>query len=292
MGVSNTFKARATRSATLAYAAFPFPQIKNPIFIIGCGRSGTTILGTALSEHRRITYLNEPRHLWFFAYPETDIWTHRAGLRNGRMCLSASDAVSGKSKRLRRLFHLQTVLTGRPILVEKLPINNFRLEFIKRIFPDGRYVHLYRNGLEVARSIEKLCANGQWFGANSYKWDRIVEYAKRSNNTNDLPSLCTTDFDKGLLEWRLSTEVVTKFLANLPSNAFLEVSYAQFLADPARTISDILRFIGISKDTRVTDFVTDRVARRSAVLSLDDVSDKCQALGGELLPMSITTMVD
>ena len=47
----------------------------NPVFIIGCGRSGTTILGNTLSNHPKIKYLNERRDLWHKAYPEFDIWS-------------------------------------------------------------------------------------------------------------------------------------------------------------------------------------------------------------------------
>ena len=36
----------------------------SPVFIIGCGRSGTTILGDTLSKHPKIEYLNERRDLW------------------------------------------------------------------------------------------------------------------------------------------------------------------------------------------------------------------------------------
>ena len=46
----------------------------NPVFIIGCGRSGTTILGNTLSNHPKIKYLNERRDLWHKAYPEFNIW--------------------------------------------------------------------------------------------------------------------------------------------------------------------------------------------------------------------------
>ena len=46
----------------------------HPVFIIGCGRSGTTILGETLSSHPKIKYLNERRTLWHRAYPEFNIW--------------------------------------------------------------------------------------------------------------------------------------------------------------------------------------------------------------------------
>ena len=47
------------------------------------------------------------------------------------------------------------MLNSSKILLEKLPINSFRLRFLKESFPEARYIYLTRNGLEVSKSIEK-----------------------------------------------------------------------------------------------------------------------------------------
>jgi len=270
-----------------AYSALPFPGVSSPVFIIGCGRSGTTIFGTALSKHRDITYLNEPHHLWFSAYPETDIWTHKANHREGKLFLTSNDAHPRKRKKLSRLFQFETVVSGKPILVEKLPINNFRLEFIKENFPDARFIHIYRNGLEVARSIEEFSKRGEWFGANSYKWERLVKYAKELDGVNKLPQFCTSYFDKGLLEWRLSTEAAVEFLCSLSDDEFFEVSYDEFIGNPVGTIIRAKDYIGVDFDRNVKAFVSDCVARRTSKLNQKEISEKVQMLGGKLLPLSM-----
>src|SRR5690349_9110008 len=142
--IRDSFRLAACR----ALAALPIQGCRDPVFIVGCGRSGTTALGTALSKHRQIAYLNERRHLWFAAYPETDIWTTHAACRKGKLVLTAADADVTRSERLRRLFRCHAMLAGRPLVVEKLPINAFRLEFLQAVFPEARYIHIYRNGLE------------------------------------------------------------------------------------------------------------------------------------------------
>jgi hypothetical protein len=271
------------------YSRLPCPGASRPIFIIGCGRSGTTILGTALSKHSAVTYLNEPRHLWYSAYPITDIWTSRAPARQGKLFLSEPDAEPDRSVRLKRLFHFETIVSGRPVLIEKLPINAFRLRFISEIFPDARFVHIYRSGLEVARSIELLSArgSGNWFGVDSYKWNQLAEYATCREDTRGLPALCTNGFDKGLLEWRLSTEAVVAHLRTLPADGYCELGYDELVDQPVDTVSRVLAFIGLDGGSAVRHFASVAISRRTDRLAPSDISEKSRVIGGKLLPLSM-----
>src|SRR5690242_16726648 len=110
MGLLRKLKHKIRFVAASSYALLPVRGVSGPVFILGCGRSGTTIFGTTLSKHKSITYLNEPRHLWFAAYPETDIWTAHAAKSHGKLAFTADDASQEKSDKLRRLFRFETVL--------------------------------------------------------------------------------------------------------------------------------------------------------------------------------------
>jgi len=237
--------------------------------------------------HRDITYLNEPRYLWYSAFPETDIWTSRAEARRGRLSLTGKDADHDRAIKLSRLFRLATFVKGRPVFVEKLPINNFRLSFIRQLFPDARFIHIYRNGLEVAKSIEKVnLEGGWWFGENLYKWDMLADYAKSQDSTKNLPETCTTHYYKGLLEWRLSTEAVVDFLNGSTGVEFLEINYDDLIDNPVSTVARALEFIGVDFDPVVKDFVAKTISRRSAKLSQSTISDQELLIGGKLLRLS------
>ena len=141
--------------------------------------------------------------------------------------------------------------------------------------------------MEVAQSIEKKAQKGAWYGANSYKWNKLVEYAINNEDTKNLPAICTTYFDKGLLEWRLSTEAIVDFLSFLPKNAFCELNYNSLLERPVQTISQVLDFIGVDDDRQVRNFVSNTVVRKSSKLNYNNMTEKTEAIGGKLLAMSI-----
>ena len=259
-----------------------------PIFIVGCGRSGTTILGTTLAQNCQITLLNERRDLWISAYPQTDVWASQAAARGSKIILKRTDATAQQNRRLRRTFRFELAKSRKSILLEKLPINSFRLDFIESIFPEARFIHIHRNGIDVARSIERFCVRHQWYGCDGYKWEQLRQVAELRATTRELPSLCKGNFEKALLEWRLSTEEVVRFFTAISASRWVEISYDDLVDDPVASIQRVLAFIGASSDPAVIAFAEQHIARRTARSKLTALSDRERILGGPLLPISVS----
>ncbi len=208
-----------------------------PVFIVGCGRSGTTALGTTLGAHPDVTYLNEPRQLWSLD-PRTDVWSRAAG-SVGRLALDENDADEHRGQ-LRNAFAAAT--EPGTVLIEKTPINSFRIGYIRRVWPNARFLHLLRNGLEVADSIERWVASGKvWFGAGDAKWHLLQREAERAG-IGELADICGDDPRlRGLLEWRLA---VTRVQSHLGPDD-LEIRYRTLVTDPGRTIGSVVSWIGL-----------------------------------------------
>ncbi|HET7314560.1 sulfotransferase [Salinisphaera sp.] len=269
------------------YARLPTPELAQPVFILGCGRSGKSTLANLLSHYDEILYLNEPRHLWLSVFPQSDIWTVKAEARHGRMVLDADDFEPRRARRLRRLLRLQVIRQNRSILVEELAINSFRIDLIRRIFPRARFIHVYRDGLEVADLIGVAAERGNWFGANGYKWKQLVEYAERGACTRGLATMCENFRDMGLLEWRLSTEAVVSSLAGLPRESYLEFNSNELFDNSAQVLARVARFLGLEFRPR-TDGRAQEEPRRSSKHRLPDISARDEALGGPMLRVSIS----
>ena len=108
-------------------------SLDRPIFIVGCGRSGTTIFGRCLGQHEAVGYLKEPRLLWKAAFPRSDISSRFAPRVKGSLVLGEDDWNPANAKLLRFLFARELQSKRKTRLCEKTPGNEFRLELIARV---------------------------------------------------------------------------------------------------------------------------------------------------------------
>jgi hypothetical protein len=264
---------------------WPFARatLDRPIFLIGCGRSGTTILGNTLARHPDVTYLNEPRQLWSRVVAEADIWSAQASRNAGRLVLDASACTPGRRRSLERVFLRETRATGRPRLVEKLPINAFRLGFLGAAFPDARYLVLLRDGIAVARSIARFAEREAWFGVGDYKWHALAAEAERRPETRGLAALCTSAYERGLLEWRLSVEAALVHLEGPARDHCVLVRYEALLATPADEMHRLLAALELPPSPEVERFAEDEIGSQASSDRRPDATPVERKIAGPLL---------
>lgn len=221
-----------------------------PGFIVGCGRSGTTITGQLLALHEGVHYLREPYHMWRTVLPATDMIQLFGEVPGGSHCLlGQEDATDDVARRLRRCFWAESRRGGGLPIVEKTPINAMRLGFLDTIAPGCRVLHLVRNGIDVVRSVERLARNNtyrisgrgafnQWWGREDCKWTSLAADATAAGwFADDVPAI-DGHFARGALEWLVSLEEVSASQGRL-GERLLEVTYDDLTEDPAATLHAI-----------------------------------------------------
>ena len=113
-------------------------------FIVGSPRSGTTVLAQLLGRHPEVAQLYEPYFLWE--------WHTGPGEDDRRVSSQADQRVKGF---LRSEFDAYRRKAGASVLVEKTPVNSFRIPFIQAVFPNARWIHLLRDGRDATVSIHR-----------------------------------------------------------------------------------------------------------------------------------------
>ena len=129
-------------------------DVSGPMFVVGTGRSGTTILGLTLSLHASVAYLNEPKALWHKAYPDEDIIGSYSA-QPGKYILTEDDATPDVIARFHKLYGGFLRLSCRTRILDKNPEALFRIPFLLQAFPDARFIWLVRDGYDTIASIDK-----------------------------------------------------------------------------------------------------------------------------------------
>lgn len=248
---------RASQRLAQTPSAFDASPGPSPGFIVGCGRSGTTILGKIFQTHPEVCYLFEPYHLWAAVEPRTDATNlyHRG---DAALILDRADATDESRLRFNRCVMSQR--GDRPFLIEKTPQNAMRLGFLEALAPGARYAHIVRDGVSVANSIARVAEENeykvvgrprlnQWWGEDDIKWRILVRDGAAADNGRgyfaDEVSALTTHAQRGAYEWLVSLREVDRWRSTLGPRLH-EFTYENLLASPRETLGALTGFFGLS----------------------------------------------
>lgn len=268
-------------------------KVKKPVFIIGTGRSGTTILGVILSLHRQVGFLNEPKALWHAIYPKEDlIGSYSQG--NARYRLETGDATDLVVHKANRLFGTYLTAVGSSRLVDKYPELIFRVPFVRQIFPDAKFIFLVRNGWDTCLSIDgwskRLGTNVKddthdWWGINNRKWHLLIEQiaAKNIALQNNIATIkgYSNHTDMATVEWILTMQEGLKLIKQFSECVYL-LKYEELIARPRNVLEKLLDFCELPHDDKVFDYASKTLTSRQ--------NNRVFALPAEITPLFEQTM--
>ena len=219
----------------------------SPIFIIGAARSGTKFLRDCLRADTRIAAV---------PYDVNYIW--RYGQPNEQDDVLSKDSLNAKQVQfIRSAIQKQANWRDGKILLEKTVSNSLRVPFVEAIFPGARYVHLIRDGRDVATSamkewaappdygrlVEKLkrvplaslpyllwYLRNSVFGASKKSESHVKIWGPRypgiqeDANAHSLATVCA-------MQWQKSVEYTATDLANLPAERVFAIRYEDLVSD-------------------------------------------------------------
>lgn len=247
-------KRRQRRVGRIIRAVGPFlPHTsppKEPVFILGAPRSGTTVLFETLDQSPSLTSLGrESGVLWdMFHRIEDSGWSSHE---------VRPDEITERERKVLN-WTIDRVAADRRYL-DKLPRNCLRVPYLQGLFPDAWFVFIHRDGRATLSSMLDGWRSGSRFGSRGLKlpvtlsidgydgsrWKFLMPPGWREYATGKtLAEVCA-------FQWVAANEAILDAREQIGTNRWLEVRYDTFVESPEDTIERLLRGLGLPIDDTV-----------------------------------------
>ncbi len=219
----------------------------HPVFVIGVARSGTSLLCSLMRRYLKVNFGTESQFVVrvYRRLPSygdlndlanlrrlvDDVaaercfrrWTLRFGfvLDQEKVFREVSNGRRSFAGVLQAIFSQFARYHGMERWGDRTPEYNYDLPVLLSLFPQAQFLHVVRDGRDVALSMLRA----GFGGANIYRVG---------------------------VAWRKQMLLVRQFLEPLPAGQARTIQYESLLADPVKTLDTIRAFLGIADDPSLT----------------------------------------
>jgi len=266
------------------------PSTDRPIFMVGMGRSGSTLLFECLATHPDVGWLAHhanrmPDRRWLYALSRLcdhgfffrkaiersdqrrslveklrlgpaeayETWASICGDKIRYDWLLGAQASPAERAAAARLVADVLRWAGKTRFAAKFT-GPPRMTYLASLLPGAVFLHVVRDGRAVARSLLNVD-----FWRDTWRMERPAwsggfpdDWLRLARESSNPPLALAA------LQWRRSIEVAADEAAALGPGRVHEVRYERFLADPAGAVDAMLRDVGLAPSPRVHDFLRRR----------------------------------
>ncbi|XRQ11209.1 sulfotransferase family protein [Actinomadura welshii] len=221
----------------------PDPRHDRPIFVLGCPRSGTTLLQLMLHSHARIAIPAETKIVipayarrcefgdleerenrralaeWITTTKTTKF--HALGLDPAEVADEIAAGPPTLGSALGIVFRAYARRHGKPRWGDKRPSYSRHVGTLLRMFPDAQFVHLIRDGRDCVASLMEM----PWYDKDLYH---------------------------AVSAWRESIDRGRRLAERLGPDAYYEMQYERLVADPTDELTRLCGFLGEDFDPAMT----------------------------------------
>jgi omega-hydroxy-beta-dihydromenaquinone-9 sulfotransferase len=269
-------------------------EIRQPIFFVGMGRSGTTVMFQAFAAHPDLAwfsqYLNrQPRFPIVAVLSRIADWSpsmrqatsrsdqHHAWLERLRVGPAEANTVwqrccgkdfiygyqlgvqatAAEHRCLRRMVSSVLRYQGKPRFAAKLT-GPARLEYLMSIFPDARFVHVIRDGRAVVRSLMRVP-----FWRDTWRMDRPAWHGGLGDRElGQWEAYERSPLALAAIQWRAVVRSARQEAARFAPARYSEVRYEDFIADPHTALDELAGVCDLPSSQAPHQFLEERIELR------------------------------
>ena len=245
------------------------PRVPDPVFVIGCSRSGTTVTYETIAASRRfLTFGFEIPQLWNNLYgPLNNGWESEAALPENARPAHRDAAL--------RFFYQR--LGAGPVL-DKTCINTMRVGYLHRIFPDAKFVFIQRDGRDNISSMMDGWRHGrsdggfgltQFFGPSPEpvnindgefdEWHFFLPPGWRDYNRAALEDVCA-------FQWLSANRLALEARDQIPAEQWIQLRYEDFFDRPVAMFEHLFGRLGLPFDEPMRAYCSSLGTRPTSIV--------------------------
>jgi hypothetical protein len=226
-------------------------EVKDPLFIVGTGRCGSTLFYDTLANHPRVTWLSPwcrkypgkpelnrlamrlidmplpTRYVKKALYPGEfyPFWEyHCSGFSEPCRDLCKEDVTNTTKAAIRKVFSSMLTPKRNRLLIK---ITGWpRVSFLKEIFPDAKFIHIYRDGRAVANSWLHVKWWSGWGGPEHWRWGELTPEQRQKWNRYGKSFVVLA-----AIGWEILMAAFDNVKRTIPPGDFMELRYEDICQD-------------------------------------------------------------
>jgi len=241
------------------------PEVEKPIFIVGTGRCGSTVFHQLLSHHPHVAWLSRvcetrphrpqanqramqildvplvSRYARKLIYPVEayPFWERYCpGFTEPCRDLRQEDVTPGSKKAVRKVM-AQILTRKRQRLLIKIT-GWPRIGFLKEIFPDAKFIHVYRDGRAVVNSLLNVFFWSGWRGPANWRWGELTPAQREKWERYDRSFVALA-----AIEWEILMTAHQEAGARIPADDLMEIRYEDLCQSPLEWTRQAIEFAGL-----------------------------------------------
>jgi hypothetical protein len=228
---------------------------RDPIFILGSPRSGTSLLFKILNHSSRVASLDHESHLlWDLFHPldHSPTGSHEI----------TPDAITSSERRV--LYWIVDRLSGSRRYLDKYPRNCLRVRYLHALFPGAWFIHVKRDGRATVSSImtgwrtESRFESGERLplalsidGFEGTTWRFLLPPGWEAYATGRSLE------EVAAFQWIAANEAILEARKDLDASRWVEVKYEALVGAPTQTVGSLLERVGLPREEAVLTWTRD-----------------------------------
>lgn len=245
------------------------PEMPDPIFLIGCSRSGTTVTFETLAASR---------HFLHFDYELPQLWNGLYGPLNNGWESEAADARQARDQDRDRAMAFFYSRLGKGQILDKTCINTMRVSYLHALFPNAKFVFIHRDGRDNVSSMMDGWRLGRvdggfglekFFGPSPvpvninggefHEWHFFLPPGWREYNHASLEEVCA-------FQWISANRLALEASKGVPPKQWIQVRYEDIFERPVEMFREIFDRLELPFTDEMSSRCSSLVSRPTSIV--------------------------